>query len=348
MNTTISHNFNAAGKVLSCNVGTIRAETVSQRVLIKLYNTLTPTEYLLLINQYPSNNTVDIYDIASLIEHDLISRGISFSSYCIEIDDAKLEFTVVFCRRKLYEHWLTNNFLTALPVQIIPNGFDFSLQLPKTDNIISFDVTFRDSDGAIGSYSFDSNVSQSASPTFDYYGIRDMIDSNTTKVCIDILIITAKSDNRTKTFFFNDREYCHHFSFRNCFNAVDDFYLCGSITESTKVDSEYAVCNGVKMVYDREVSRSYKFNTGVLSQFEAEALSQLVESHDASIYINRELRRIVFADHSLEFSDDNSSQRRAEFSFEVADGTLLPPDCWLDVRAASNSVFSDQFSDTFL
>lgn len=348
MNTTIFHNFNAAGKVLSCNVGTIRAETVSKRVIIKLYNTLTPSQYLLLINQYPSNNTVDIYDIASLIEHDLISRGVSFSTYCIEIDDAKLEFTVVFCRRKLYEHWLTNNFLTALPVQMLPHWADFELQSPQSDNIISFNVTFRDSSGALGSYSFDSNISHDPVARFEYVDIRDMIDSNTARVCMDILVVMAISGNRTKTFFFNDREYCHHFSFRNCFNAVDDFYLCGSITESTKVDSEYAVCNGVKMVYDREVSRSYKFNTGVLSEFEAEALSQLVESHDASIYINREQRRIVFADHSLEFSDDNSSQRRAEFSFEVADGTLLPPDCWLDVRAASNSVFSDQFSDTFL
>lgn len=348
MSTTINTSFTASEIVLTCNIGTIEAETDAQNVSVTLVNTLNPSEYLLMIVQYPYNGKIQIFEIGRLIEQDLSSRGLSFCSYKLMVGDASLEFTALCCRRKLLAGWITNNFLTALPTQIMPHNSDFSLQFPETDNVIHLAITFRDTDGRINSCSIQGPDSNSDITECDYLDLSASVEKTTGKACKEILIVNATSANRSKTIFFADREHCHRFTFRNCFNAFDDFYLCGSITESTKVDSESAVCNGIKTVYDRSVSRSYKFNTGVLSETEAEALAQLVESNETYIYIAKALRRIVFTGHSLEFSDDNASQRRAEFTFEMADGTPLPPEVWLKQRTSVNTVFTDQFEDSFL
>lgn len=264
---------------------------------------------------------VTLTDVASLIEIDLRSKGISIDEYHItaswtwegdESDESQpvpepgsryqtafVNLKVLYCQcfnitdENFYEYVL-QNFLTTLQMRRLPA--DFLMSVPFFSEIFreNFEVAinYRVNDNPeILRFSYSE---ESLPVSNEIYEIRlsqkDMLErikaSSTVAGSVEIVSFSVACGARYLSCFI-DKSLGdgQTFMFRNIFNAWDYFTFPALTTAKTDVSRSLAVMPQKSVFYDKAVTKSFDVETGPVDIPEAEFLGELAASLEVYRYV---------------------------------------------------------------
>lgn len=259
---------------------------------------------------------------------------------------ALMNVDVLYCAYTLPEGFdLSAAFHTLLQTQRVPPSAVLKVY---GDMQVGADVSFRIS-GVKADGTFDScEMTGSASDGFVSVDIGSMSQWAALNAYMSkVTMVSLFYGDAVKSFVVVDMPSFVEFRFRNCFNCPESVFVSGISEMVTDVSTDMAVCNGRAMQYNRSVTRSYEHTTAPLTRLEAAAVSQLVESHASEVCVGGEYYPVLFTDHELKVSNDDSTINSAKFTWRFSDSRPRLFGDSLSPLLESFGIFTHQFQDPF-
>ena len=363
--------YKPQGIILSSAIGDIGIDVDGDYVDV----TLTAQGGIAVLTEryYAYAGKVTLYDIASLIEDEMRSSGLSTADFSLSVftdtSDNKVDscvLHVLYCDRFSVctdvPKFLNENFLTTLSMRrVAPRstvsillyadmGESLSYSIAHSFRKIGSEAIFRNS------YTVDDGKIANSSGVFQLNIPLNSIVADAAAFAnarlgeIELLSLTVYCGQRSLSFFvdpiLNER---NSFMFRNCFNVWEMATLPVLTTAKTDVERSTAVINGRSRFYNQSTEKTYEVEAGPLTSDEAEWIDQLFSSYevfrfepnDVDDIDNLILSPVLITDCTCEVQDGDESLNTIKFTWRYADNRPL-------VRlSASPEIFTAPFNIVF-
>jgi len=245
----------------------------------------------------PYQNSVKVYDFASILENYLLSRGYSCCSFSIKLTEpyATITRTIfpIFCRRRISDlsantfyptHFLTTN-TSRLTSPGVPELLPLIAAKPPVNKyiIINYYGTYLLDDASTYSRTYSTSqhcsdplVSLDASATT----IDALLRQIGTIINGQLVSYTIAIDSRRCTFYVTHAPATRSFLFRNAFNCWETLHIFAST--KTKLASEYAtaICGDQLYQYNVEHTQTFEEQTAALVHSHALWFREFLTSPD--------------------------------------------------------------------
>lgn len=362
--------YKPQGVLLSYSIGEISISVDGDYVDVLLDM---PGKTLYSERLYPFDGIVTIYDIASLIEHEMRAAALAYAEFSLKVfSDTVTEKADVYLMRILYcdryvpqvdtQCFLAENFLSTLNMRRVSDSSAISIFFfAEEGESVAYSVEYRgrrlDNGEAVHQRAYFDSGSTAAAAGIVQVNIQvgDMTealaDSNSLSLdMVKLQSFTVRSGNRSMSFFIDDlMEDADCFYFRNCFNVWDWAALPAVTSAKTEVEKSTAVINGSTLYYDRSSSKSYQLDSAPLTSDEADLIDQLITSYEVfRIEYDRTspespfvMAPVLISDSSCEVNDGDSAPNSVKLTWRYA---VNRPIVHL---SASPGIFSSPFDSVF-
>ena len=320
---------------------------------------------------YVLNGVATVTDIASLVENFFVgSTDTPTCEFEIEAstptDRATKTFNVLPCYVDLgmgdLSDWLTENFLTLVPIKrIAPDSFISVLWYTTERESASFRVycTFLNDKGQRGTYHYvhsgNGMIAHINGVMSEFIMLNEVTERVKSAMKIDSLTlqsVTVRCGNRSATYFIDPSlSGLTPFWYTNCFNVPEQLLLPRVTTEKVKSDRSVAILGRFAQFYDISTAKEYEVQSGPLTYDECMQVEQMLTSQNVRVpwgeYSSptetdfEAMHQILITDFTSELSDSDEKPNSVKFTWRYADNRQK-------VNAPTTpGIFNNKFQPTF-
>ncbi len=356
MATTFITSLPPHGYTLTSRLDTIQARTDRQKVTVTVIRDPEgEIDEFFSTTLYPFAGIVELSALGSLIEQRFRLLGISHDMISVIIDGVALDFIALYCAYNLPDEFSPLTcFWTTSPTAIVHPHSAISLSHHYTgSDTYTVKVVGHTTDGHIASLSRTfSRRPQSDTVSFSVDEILSFAlnqsEIETADLLASVAYFTISYGEIQKIFYLAHHPFFLTFRFRNIFNTPEYIDIVGTLKRKTAVERSLAICSGHSRQYNRVINRTYELTTAPLTDDQAKAIEQLIESHSIQLCGTPSDSDILITDHTCEVDNSDDTLISVKFTFRFASPRPTPfASDMTALMPSATHIFSEEFTAEF-